>query len=99
MFSFAIYSVSGASMLPKLKPGSHVFVCSLLPIRIGTIVVVDEPLTSKKIIKRVKKIREKNGRQEYYLLGDNPDMSTDSRKFGWINKKRIRGKVIFLVSW
>lgn len=31
---------------------------------------------------------------KYYVLGDNPSQSTDSREFGWIKRKEIIGKVI-----
>lgn len=44
----------------------------------------------KYIIKRIKKID--GGR--FFVVGDNKKESTDSRKFGWIGKKDILGKVV-----
>ena len=43
------------------------------------------------IIKRIDKI---NG-DKVFVVGDNEKESVDSRKFGWINKCDIIGKVIF----
>ncbi len=38
-------------------------------------------------------------RNEYFLLGDNLDMSFDSREFGQVNKKNIIGKTIYTVNF
>lgn len=43
------------------------------------------------IIKRIKAI---NG-EKIFVIGDNKKESTDSREFGWIERKDIVGKVIF----
>ncbi len=38
-------------------------------------------------------------RNEYFLLGDNLDISFDSREFGQVNKKNIIGKTIYTVNF
>jgi len=58
--------------------------------KIGDIVVLKK---EKYIIKRIAKIRK----EQVFLLGDNKKESSDSRVFGWINKKEIVGKVIFKI--
>jgi type IV secretory pathway protease TraF len=44
----------------------------------------------RKLVKRVEKIN----RDQFYVLGDNKKMSTDSRKFGWIGKSQVIGKIV-----
>jgi signal peptidase I len=38
------------------------------------------------------------GSDQYFLLGDNPATSFDSRAFGGVNKEYIRGKVIYKIG-
>lgn len=38
-------------------------------------------------------------RYEYFLLGDNLDMSFDSREFGQVNKKNIIGKPVYILNY
>ncbi len=45
------------------------------------------------IIKRIKKISH----GKIFIVGDNKGDSADSRRFGWINKKEIIGKVMFKI--
>ncbi len=47
--------------------------------------------TSVRMIKRICRI-ESDGR--IFLVGDNPDSSTDSRSFGTIEPDRILGRVV-----
>ena len=87
--------VTGASMLPGLKPGQEV----LVDLRAyqgtdpqpGDIVVARHPFqVDVRLIKRVK-ARLEDGR--YRLEGDNPLESTDSRTFGPIAREAILGRV------
>lgn len=79
-------------MIPTFKSGDEVLVNRLSYFlskpKIGDLVVSKK---EKYIIKRIKKI---DG-DRFFVEGDNKKESTDSRKFGWINKKEIVGKVIF----
>lgn len=79
-------------MLPTFSDTDSVIVSSLpfLFSRpcIGDIVVFKH---LKKIY--VKRIGEVKG-EKYFLVGDNQSDSWDSRKFGFVDKDQIKGKVI-----
>lgn len=93
-------TVSGRSMYPTLVDGEKLWSVRtyLVPVEIGDIVVAkpyalaDDPSLdyNRLVIKRVH--RAENG--YYYLLGDNPDESYDSRNYGWVSKKEIVAKVM-----
>ena len=59
----------------------------LSPPKIGDLIVLKR---EKYIIKRIKKIKN----NKYFVVGDNKKESTDSRRFGWIDRKDIVGKVL-----
>ena len=87
--------VSGASMIPQLKPGDEVLVNprayrTQTPY-VGDIIVAHRPdRLGVTMIKRVSSVLE-DGR--LFLIGDNPDASTDSRSFGPVPRGFIVGKV------
>lgn len=93
-------TVSGRSMYPTLVDGEKLWSVRtyFVPVEIGDIVVAkpyalaDDPSLdyNRLVIKRVH--RAENG--YYYLLGDNPDESYDSRNYGWVSKKEIVAKVM-----
>jgi type IV secretory pathway protease TraF len=56
--------------------------------RIGDVVIVKHHKVEH--IKRVSDLNE----DEVFLLGDNPNESTDSREYGWVPKDSILGVVI-----
>jgi nickel-type superoxide dismutase maturation protease len=85
------YRIEGNSMLPTLKDGDEVLSEPPLNLRIGDIVIAKHPFRITPIIKRITNISVDN---KFFLSGDNPDESTDSRSFGEINKKDIFGKVV-----
>ena len=82
-------------MEPKFKDGDMVLVNRLSyffsKLKHGDVVVLKH---REYIIKRIKAI----DRDKIFVVGDNKDDSADSRKFGWINKKEIVGKVIYRKS-
>ncbi len=87
------FKVFGHSMEPTLNEHSIVFVSSVpyffsLP-KINDIVVFRKE--GKTMIKRVKK---RNG-NKYFIEGDN---KSDSLEVGWIERRDIMGKVVFVVS-
>jgi phage repressor protein C with HTH and peptisase S24 domain len=71
-------------MLPTLRAGQLVLFMAR-PAAVGDIVMVRHDGLEK--IKRIARLE--HGR--IYLLGDNPEVSTDSRNFGWIGQENIRG--------
>ena len=61
--------------------------------KVGDVVLSAHPyISNMQVIKQVQ-IRNDDG--SLYLLGLNPSESTDSRAFGAIPRRLIRGKVIF----
>ena len=101
------WSVEGASMNPTLEDGDLVLVdlWSLrhrLP-RSGEIVLLAGP-ADEPLVKRVART-PKEGlppavlpadsplEPSYFVLGDNPQASSDSRTFGAVPRHRIRGRV------
>ena len=88
--------VEGDSMYPTIAEGSVVFISFIkylfLSPKVGDIVVVKtDEFHDIPILKRISDIKD----DEYYVLGDNLNDSFDSRKFGYIKKRHIIGKVLF----
>jgi phage repressor protein C with HTH and peptisase S24 domain len=83
------FKVSGHSMQPTLSPGTEILVSSL-PFLLrspseGDLIAFKDK--EEFIIKRIKQVKD----GKYLVQGDNP---SDSREYGWIERKRIIGKVI-----
>jgi signal peptidase I len=103
--------VEGNSMLPLLQPGSVVLVLrSAYGLRApfgrhyffrwsepksGDIVAAISPLDGGPVVKRV--FEASDG--YYFLRGENPDESLDSRNYGAVPIEAVRGKVIFFFGW
>jgi nickel-type superoxide dismutase maturation protease len=84
--------VEGDSMLPNLKNGDGVLINTDEKVAVGDIVLAKHPFKkSVNILKRISEIDE-NG--NYFLVGDNPPESTDSRTFGALSAKHILGKAV-----
>jgi nickel-type superoxide dismutase maturation protease len=79
----------GKSMEPTIKSGKLLFTSSYSKISEGSVVIIK--LDGKEIVKRIKII---DG-DKFFVLGDNSEMSTDSRTFGWVNKDNLIGKVVW----
>lgn len=77
-------------MLPTFKPGQEILVSSLPYLifnpKIGDIVAFKDG--DKSVIKRIKEV----GEDRCLVQGDN---KKDSKDFGWIEKNKIIGKVIY----
>lgn len=81
--------VYGESMLPNLLPGQLVLAVGFRKPKIGDLIIFKHDGLEK--IKRVKRIDH----LKYYVEGDNPDDSIDSRQFGLIDRSVIIGKIIW----
>lgn len=91
LFPFSRFTVSGKSMYPTLKPGQDVLVlCWFFKLKVGDLVVFIKD--GKEMVKRVQKCNDRC----IFVIGDNVKMSIDSRDFGWIDKKDLIGKVIYV---
>ena len=80
-------------MTPRIKNGETVLVSSIFywfknPQIDDIVAVVNE---GKVFIKRITMTSD----GKYFLEGDNKEDSLDSRKFGFITKEKIIGKVIY----
>ncbi len=90
------FRVAGNSMKPTLADGDIVLLSPSKEFRTGDIVLARHPFKqSVKILKRIESIMS-NG--NYFLAGDDPAESTDSRSFGAIHAKDIIGKVVCLLK-
>ncbi len=84
-------------MHPVLRDGNYVLINRLAYIlsspKIADLIAARDPRDGKTLIKRITKIN--NGL--YFVEGDNKKASTDSRNFGWLRRKNIIGKVIYVL--
>ncbi len=86
------YICEGKSMNPTLKDGEVVLVDRKAKIEVGDIVVAKHPVEqNSEVVKRVERINEHG---HYFLVGDNLQDSNDSRHFGAVTRKYIKGKVV-----
>lgn len=96
------FEIKGDSMVPTFKENDVVLVNRLSYFlskpKIGDLIVLKRGLprhgkAGQYIIKRIAKI--KNDR--FFVIGDNKKESTDSRRFGWIDRKDIVGKILIKI--
>jgi nickel-type superoxide dismutase maturation protease len=80
--------VRGDSMLPRLWPGD---VLLTVPAwgrrRPGQVVVTRDPADPDHLV--VKRVTGTDGRR-VFLRGDHPERSTDSRAWGWLDRRQVR---------
>lgn len=107
MIFFMLFRVSGHSMEPTFKPGQILLVSSIpyffTEPKVGDVVVIKDPRDKKPLLKRITKIEiatprqggARNDKRIYFVSGDNPKDSMDSRVFGPVTKEQILAKAIF----
>ena len=87
-----IRRVVGESMLPSLRPGRLVIGLKRRQPKIGDIVIAQQ--AGREVVKRI----ASHGSRGYFLLGDNPIASTDSRQHGWVDRTAVAAVVITRLS-
>jgi nickel-type superoxide dismutase maturation protease len=97
--------VEGASMVPTLQPGDFLVATRSGESGRGSLVVVEHPgRPGYEMIKRVAGVAGDRfdgqvlSEAERWVVGDNPDGSTDSRHFGPLPATAVRG-VVRLRYW
>ncbi|NNE65588.1 MAG: nickel-type superoxide dismutase maturation protease [Pyrinomonadaceae bacterium] len=89
------YQIEGDSMTPTLQPGDEVVIDPRGMLNSGDIVVIRHPFKSDVVmVKRIEEIEEDGS---LYLLSDNPEGSQDSRTFGAVPIKYLKGKVVAVI--
>ncbi len=84
-------------MEPVLSSGDTILVNRLSKGKPGDIIVLKNPEKNSKekyLVKQVAELKEK----EIFVVGLNKEKSIDSRKFGWIQRNNIIGKMILKLS-
>src|SRR3990167_6931875 len=89
LFPFLKFRIEETSMSPHLKPGDIVIILKSKNIENNNVVVVNQ--TGDYFVKRIKEIKG----DKVFLEGDNKKESIDSRKFGWVDKEDIIGKIVY----
>jgi nickel-type superoxide dismutase maturation protease len=92
--------IRGRSMIPALSPGERVLFDRVAYVleapRVGDIVLAQH--AARPGVRMIKRVAEVRGEDEFVLLGDNPDESTDSRTLGALRRGDIVGRAWF-VYW
>lgn len=84
--------VSGDSMQPTLGPGDRLLVLRCGRAEPGRMVTLEDPRhPGRLMVKRVAR-RSVDGLE---VVGDNPASSTDSRSFGPVPSRSVRGRVVY----
>jgi nickel-type superoxide dismutase maturation protease len=84
-------------MLPALAPGDYVVVDTRAYGRRspgpGEVVLAHDPRDESRVV--AKRVAGPDGADGVVLLGDNPDLSTDSRTFGPVRPADITGRILW----
>lgn len=94
MLLLSRFVIRGHSMEPTFPHGTTVLASGIPYLfsspKGGDLVVFFDKKSDKTFIKRIESV---DG-ERYFLRGDNKGDSFDSRRFGWVDKKNLLGKVL-----
>lgn len=96
-YCFPYLSVVGDSMMPTYQDGDWGFGTRLFSrkkLTAGDVYVFLSPSSERPVVKRLAFIKDSS----LWFLGDNKDFSEDSRFYGWVEPKRVKVKVLFIVK-
>jgi nickel-type superoxide dismutase maturation protease len=84
--------VTGDSMRPTLEPGDRLLLALTRRVRAGDLVALADPRQARRtVVKRVAAVSAAG----LVVLGDNPAASTDSRAYGSVGHRALRGRVVY----
>jgi nickel-type superoxide dismutase maturation protease len=96
--------VAGSSMLPTLQPGDWLVATRARQLRRGDVVVLAHPSGGLDLVKRVHGVPgdlvdgHTLGPDQYLVVGDHSEASTDGRAFGPVARQAVEG-VVRLRYW
>ena len=81
-------------MFPTLSPGEGVLFERYGEPAVGDIVLARDPRDGREVVKRIAEVK---GPDEYVLLGEDPERSTDSRHYGPVSRGALigRGRLVY----
>ena len=85
---FVLRRVEGVSMAPTYPHGKVVLAWRWRKPKVGDVVIVRHHRLE--LIKRIHQLEN----DKVFLMGDNPEESTDSRHYGWLPARSIMAVVI-----
>lgn len=90
--------VWGDSMVPTLHAGDRAVALRPWKVRPGDLVVLDDPRQpSRTLVKRAQWLGWQSAlRQVVWVEGDNAIASTDSRDFGLVPRRQLRGVLVWI---
>ena len=85
--------VTGDSMLPAFVPGDRLLVGPIGRLRPGDVVAVPDPRRPDRFL--IKRVHSVAPGARVHVRGDNEAASTDSRHFGPVPRRAVRGRVLY----
>jgi phage repressor protein C with HTH and peptisase S24 domain len=80
--------VRGGSMAPKIRPGQLIVATSLFRrLHPGQVVIIRRG--SRELVKRIERIKA----DQLFVIGDNLEVGSDSRQFGWLDRQAVVARV------